>query len=229
MGLCLNGIGYYSDAVDAYVSALKMNYNTAQVHANLANVLVNIGEFDAAVLHFGQAVKINPSDRFLQQKMQSLQAFLEKCKTPEQCIRISIDQKPDNPALRFKLGMIYEKQGKPEQAFAVYDAILNEIGQSNRKLYQLVIARMVTLHAIKGETEQSLQLLRQGIETAPDNPYFYYEIAAFYGALGEIKQSVAWLDMAIKKGYQNRAQIRSDERLASIRHTQYFQNLIPGK
>jgi tetratricopeptide (TPR) repeat protein len=229
MGLCLDGIGYYSDAADAYINALKMNYNTPQVHANLAKVLANIGEFDAAVSHFGQAAKMNPSDRFLQQNMQSLQGFLDKCKTPEHCMQISIAQKPDIPALRFKLGMIYEKQGKPDQALAVYEKILNEIGKSNRKLCLLVINRMATLHAIRGETEQTLQLLRQGIEAAPENPHFYYEIAAFYGALGEKKQSVAWLDMAIKKGYQDLAQVKSDERLSSIRNTQYFQNLIKRK
>jgi tetratricopeptide (TPR) repeat protein len=96
-------------------------------------------------------------------------------------------------------------------------------------LYLLVLNRMAVLHAIKGEIAQSLQLLKKGIETAPDNPYCYYEIAAFYGAMGEVKNSVAWLDMAMKKGYQNWEQIRSDRRLESIRNTQYFQNLIKGK
>jgi len=122
--------------------------------------------------------------------------------------------------------MIYEKQGKPDLAYGIYEKILNEIGQTNRKLYLLVINRMAVLHAAKGEMEQSLQFLRKGIETAQDNPHFYYEIAAFHGAAGEIKQSVTWLDMAIKKGYQNWAQIKSDRRLESIRNTQYFQNLI---
>jgi tetratricopeptide (TPR) repeat protein len=229
MGLCLDGIGYYSDAVDAYINALKMNYNTSQVHANLAKALANIGEFNAAFSHFDQAAKMNPSDRFLQQNMQSLQRFLDKCKTPEQCLLISIAQQPDHPALRFKLGMIYEKQGKPDQAVAVYEKILNEIGKPDRKLCLLVISRMAALHAIKGEMEQSLQLLKKGAENAPENSYFYYEIAAFYGTAGEIKQSVTWLDMAINKGYQNWAQINADDRLESIRDTQYFQTLIKGK
>jgi tetratricopeptide (TPR) repeat protein len=229
MGLCLDGIGYYCDAVDAYVNALKMNYNTPQVYDNLAKVLVNIGEFDAAASYFDKAAKLNPSDRIFEQKRQSLHGFLNKCRTPEQCIRISIAQRPDNPALRFKLAMIYEKQRKPDEAVAVYEKILNEIGESDRKLYLLVINRMAVLHAMKGEAEQSLQLLKNGIKIAPDNPHFYYEIAAFYGAAGEIKQSVAWLDMAIKKGYQNLAQINADNRLASIRNTQYFQNLTRKK
>jgi len=229
MGLCLDGIGYYSDAVNAYINALKMNYNTPQVHANLAKVLANIGEFDAAVSHFEQAAKMNPEDQLLQQNRLSLQSFLNKCRTPEKCIQMSIAQKPENPALRFKLGMIYEKQGKPDLAYAVYEKILNEIGQSNRKLYLLVINRMVVLHAARGEMEQSRQLLKNGIETAPENPHFYYELAAFYAAAGEIKQSVTWLNRAVKKGYQNWEQLKSDFRMESIRATQYFQNLIKRK
>ncbi len=229
IGLCLDGIGYYCDAVDAYVNALKLNYNTPQVHANLAKALTHIGEFNAAVSHFENASKMSPSDPSLKKSALGLKDFLNNCRTPEQCILMSIRQKPDNPALRFKLGMIYEKQGKPDQAVVVYEKILNEIGESDRKLYLLVLNRMAVLHAVKGEVQQSLQLLQKGIEVAPDNPYFYYEIAAFYSAVGEVKNSVAWLDMAIKKGYQNFDQIRSDRRLESIRNTQYFQNLIKMK
>ncbi|MBC2717248.1 MAG: tetratricopeptide repeat protein [Desulfobacteraceae bacterium] len=229
MGLCLERIGYHSDAVDAYVNALQMKYNTPQVQGNLAKALANIGEFNAAVSYFENASKMNPSDPSFKKNALVLKDFLNHCRTPERCLRMSIAQKPDNPALRFKLGMIYEKQGKPEQAYNVYEKILNEIGASDRKLYLLVLNRMVILHTVKGEMDQSLHLLQKGIEVAPDNPHFYYEIAVFYGAVGEVKHSVAWLDMAIKKGYQNLEQIKSDRRLESIRNTQYFQNLIKRK
>ena len=225
MGLCLDGVGYYSDAVDAYVNALKMQYNTPQIHANLAKVLANIGEFNVAISHFENASKMSPSDPSFKKNAMVLKGFLNNCRTPEKCIQMSIAQKPDNPALQFKLGMIYERQGKSDRAYGIYEKILNEIGQSDRKLYLLVINRMVVLQANKGEMKQSLQLLQKGIEAAPDSPYFYYEMAAFYGAMGDVKNSVAWLDLAIKKGYQNRKQIKSDPRLESIRNTQYFQNL----
>ncbi len=226
MGLCLDGIGYYCDAVDAYGNALKMQYNTPQVYGNLAKALAHIGEFTAAISYFENASKKSFSDPTFKKNALVLKDFLKHCRTPEKCIRMSIAQKPDNPALQFKLGMIYEKQGKPDQAYGVYEKILSKIGKSDRKLYLLVLNRMAVLHAIKGEMAQSLQLLQKGIEVAPDNPYFYYEMAAFYAAAGEVKNSLVWLDMAIKKGFQNREKIRSDRRLDSIRNTQYFQNLI---
>jgi tetratricopeptide (TPR) repeat protein len=224
MGLCLDKVEYYNDAVDAYINALKMNYNTPQIHANLAKVLANIGEFKAAISHFENASKMSPSDPSFKKNEMVLKGFLNNCRTPEKCIRMGIAQKPDNPALQFKLGRIYEKQGKTDQAVVVYEKILNEMGASDRKLYLLVLNRMAALHVLKGETAQALQLLQKGIDVAPDNPYFYYEIAAFYGAAGEVKQAVAWLDIAIKKGYRDRQQIQSDPRLESIRSTQYFQN-----
>ncbi len=229
MGLCLDKVEYYSDAVDAYLKALKMNYNTPQIHANLAKVLANIGEFKAAISHFENASKMSPSDPSFKKNEMVLKGFLNNCRTPEKCIQMSIAQKPDNPALRFKLGRIYEKQGKPDQAVVVYEKILNEMGASDRKLYLLVLNRMAALHALKGESAQAFLLLQKGLEAAPDNPYFYYEIAAFYGAAGEVKHAVAWLDMAIKKGYQNRERIKSDHRLECIRNTQYFQLLIQRK
>lgn len=226
MGLCLEGIKYYSDAVDAYINALKTGYNTPEAHANLAGAMTRIGEFNAAVSYFRQAVKMDPSDIPLQKKLQALQRFLAKCREPEQCVLISIGQDPDNPALRFKLARIYEKQGKTESAYGIYEKILNEIGQTDRKLYLLVLNRMAVFYAVKGDVAQSIQLMRQGVATAPENPYFYYEMAAYYGLLGEIKKSITWLDLAIQKGYRNIEQIKKDQRLESVRNTQYVQNLI---
>jgi tetratricopeptide (TPR) repeat protein len=230
LGLCLEGIGYYSDAVDAYVDALKTGYNTPQVQASLAGALARIGEFEAALSHFAQAVRMNPEDRVAEKKHAMLRAFLEKCKTPEQCVWVAIAREPDNPALRFKLGMIYEKQGNRDQAFSTYEKVLSDITGTNRKiprkLYLLVINRMAVLHAMNGDVDASLGLLEKAVATAPDNPFFYYETAAYCGLLGEISQSVSWLDRAVQKGYRNWAQIASDRRLDSIRNTRYVQNLM---
>jgi tetratricopeptide (TPR) repeat protein len=216
LGLCLEGIGYYSDAVDAYVNALKSGYNTPQVQASLAGALAHIGEFDGAIYHFEQAAGMNTGDRTAEKKQAKLAAFLEKCKTPEQCVLVAVAQEPENPALRFKLGMIYEKQGKRNQALSLYENVLNDITGTDRKLYLLVINRMALLHAVNGDMDRSLGLLEKAIAARPDNPFFYYETAAYYGLLGNVRKSVSFLDRAVRKGYQNWAQIASDRRLDSI-------------
>ncbi len=156
LGLCLEGIGYYSDAVDAYVSALKMGYGTPQVHYSLASALVHMGEFAAAAANFEKAAEMAPGDTVAAQKLAKLRGFLEKCRTPEQCLRTSIAQEPDNPALRFKLGRIYEKQGRRDQAVAVYKQILTEISHTERKLFMLVTARMAALYPRAEKTDPSL-------------------------------------------------------------------------
>lgn len=229
MGVCLYEIGYYSDAVDAYIHALKMGYQTPQAHASLAESLARIGEFDAALAHFGKASRLDPADRRLVAQKAALQAFLGKCREPEQCLTVSIQQAPDIPALRFKLAMLYEKQGKAAQAFEIYDKILAEIGPSDRKLYLLVVGRMARRHAASGEMDKALALLQKAIAAVPDNSYFYYETAACYGMSGDMKNALIWLNQAIQKGFRNVAQIRSDRRLECIRNTEEFQNLLKMK
>ncbi|RJP94142.1 MAG: tetratricopeptide repeat protein [Desulfobacteraceae bacterium] len=145
VGLCYENAGYYMDAAEAYASALKMKYNTPQVHSSLAVALTNIGEFRAAQAHFEQAYRMNPSDSGAGMGVQVLQDFLDQCREPEVCLQQSIRQKPENAELRFKLGMVYEKQGRPDDAIAEYKIVRGMIGETDRRLYELVRTRMENL------------------------------------------------------------------------------------
>jgi protein O-mannosyl-transferase len=149
MGLCYESLGYYSDAVDAYARALKMKPDSPNVHADLAVALINIGEFEAARSHFEQAYRMNPSDPRPGMELQVLQEFLNQCREPEACLQASIRQKPDNAELHFKLGTIYESQGRSDEAMAVYETVRRMIGETDRKLYGRVVSRMESLRSTR--------------------------------------------------------------------------------
>lgn len=145
MGLCLDGIGYYHDAADAYSSALNLNHNTPRLHAVLARALARTGEFQAAAEHFATALEMKPSDFFLQQKLSALQAFLDHHKDPEKQMLAAIAKDQDNPALWYKLATIYETGGKTDQAFTAYETIFEKIQNQDRKLRMLVANRMAAI------------------------------------------------------------------------------------
>ncbi|MDO9264335.1 MAG: tetratricopeptide repeat protein [Desulfosalsimonadaceae bacterium] len=225
MGLCFESIGYYSDAVEAYARALKMKPDAPNIHCDLAAALTYIGEFDAAMSHFVEAARLDPKNPGPEMSLGVLRMFLDQCREPEACIRMSIRQKPDNAELQFKLGMIYEKQGRPDEAMAVYETVRRMIGETDRKLYERVVIRLAFLYAVNGDMEQTRRLLDQGIKTAPDNPNFYYEMAALNASLSQTEMAVAWLDKAIQKGFHRWDQLESDQRLESLRSTRYYRNL----
>ncbi|MDA8405149.1 MAG: tetratricopeptide repeat protein [Desulfobacteraceae bacterium] len=225
MGLCFESIGYYSDAVDAYAHALKMRPDAPDIHVDMAVALANTGEFGAAMRQFAEAARLNPKNRGPELSMEVLRAFLDQCREPEACLQMSIQQKPDNAELRFKLGMLYESQGRPDAAMAVYETVRRMIGETGRTLYGRVIIRMAFLYAMKGDMEQARRLLAQGIQTAPGNPDFYYEMAALNASLSQTELAAAFLDKAIRKGFHRWDQLESDQRMESLRATRYYRNL----
>jgi len=225
LGQCFESLGYYSDAVEAYSRSLKIKPDAPNVHADLAVALVNIGEFGAAMAHFEKAARLNPKNPGPELSIKALRAFLDQCREPETCIKTAIAQKPDNAELRLTLGIIYEKQARTDEAMAVYETVKRMIGETDRKLYERVVTRLAFLHAVNGDMEQTRRLLEKGIQTAPDNPNFYYEMAALYASLYQVENAESFLDKAIQKGFCRWDQLQSDQRLESLRSTRYYQNL----
>jgi tetratricopeptide (TPR) repeat protein len=225
MGLAFSKEGFYCESVDAYTKALKLNYNTPQLHANLAIAMSNLGEFQTAVRHFEQSAKMNPNDPAVRRNLASLQAYLQKCGNPVDCIRRRIIQKPDNPALYFKLGMLYEKQANRQKSIDAYEKVLELTGESARKVSLLAINRLALMHSARGESGQAIELLAKSIQLSPDNPHFYYQLAAVYAVKRDNGKAVEWLDKAVRKGFNNWEQIKSDKRFDSIRYTPYYRSL----
>lgn len=225
MGLAFSKEGYYCESVDAYSKALKLNYNTSQLHANFAVAMSNIGEFQTAIRHFKQSASMDPNDSTVRRNMASMQAYLRKCGNPLDCVRRRISQKPDNPALYFKLGMLYEKQANQQKAINAYEKVLEMVGESARKVSLLTLNRLSHVYSAKKEFDHAIDLLNKSIRLSPDNPHFYYQLAAVYALKNDGDKAIEWLDKAIKKGFNNWEQIKSDKRFDRIRYTPYYRNL----
>ena len=225
MGLSYSKKKYYCEAVDAYMNALKSNYDTPQVHSNLAIAMANMGEFQTAITHFKKAAAMNPNDTSAKRNLASLLNFLRRCKKPITCVRNKIQQQPDNAALYFKLGMLYEKQKNRQEAIKAYEKVLEMVGESNRKVSLLALNRLAVVYSALGETDRSIDTLKTGIRLSPDNPHFSYQLAGVYAGKNNGEMAIEWLDKAVKKGFNNWDQIKSDKRFDRIRYTPYYRNL----
>ena len=225
MGLAYSKKRHYCEAVDAYINAMKLNYNTPQAHSNLAIAMANMGEFQTAIKHFKQAAAMNPDDTSAKRNLASLLNFLRRCKNQITCVRNRIQQQPDNAALYFKLGMLYEKQKNRQEAIKAYKKVLEMVGESARKVFLLSLNRLAVVYSVTGETDRAIEMLKKGIRLVPDNSYFYYQLAGVYAGSNDGEMAIEWLDKAVKKGFNNWDQIKSDKRFDRIRYTPYYRNL----
>lgn len=219
LGLCYEACGYYSDAAEAYAEALKIKPNAPDLHANLAAALTHMGEFEAALAQFDKARRLAPDHPGPKHSMAALRAFLNGCGDKGACLAEGIRQAPNNAELRFTLGKHLEERGDWEAAARAYETVRAMIGETDRKLYERVVIRRAALHAMRGEMEETRRILAKAIQTAPDNPVFYYEMAALFAGLSQVEQAASWLEKAFEKGFTDQGRIGEDPRFSSLRDT----------
>jgi tetratricopeptide (TPR) repeat protein len=226
LGLALKEESEPLEAVDAFVNALKLGYSTPQIHANLAQTLAFIGEFEDAAMHFKQAIAMNPQDATPRKNYEKLQEFIKTCGNPVECVRILATQQPDNLALSYKLGALNERQGNLEEAKTAYERVLARLDpNAGQKLYLLTLNRLAGIDSARGDTNRALELFKTGVRMKPDDPHFYYQTAAVYAGQNDEVLATQWLEEAVRRGFADWEQIKKDNRWAKIRNTANFQRL----
>ena len=212
----------YVEAVDAYLQALKMGYRAPGIHYHFAHALSMAGEFRAAISQYQAAIQQNPNNEGARVRLGQLTGFLDKCRTPEACLSQGIDESPDNMALRFKRGLIFEKQEQLDAAIKDYQYVLSRLPESDRKLYLLALNRLAMVYFQTGRIDEAMHLFAKGIRLAPEREHFYYHMAALEAVKGNADRSVKLLRKAIEKGFSDPAQLKRDRRFDSVRDLSAF-------
>ncbi|MDZ7833251.1 MAG: tetratricopeptide repeat protein [Desulfobacterales bacterium] len=225
LGLSFINEKRYVDAVNAYLNALKMGYQAPGIYQHFAYALSMAGEFKEARQQYQNAIKRNPQNESARNRLRALSQFLNECRTPIDCLNQRIDEQPENMALRFKRGVSLEERGELDAAMADYEAVLSNLSPSDRKLYLLALNRLGMVYFQTGGLDAAMDMFTKGIRLAPEEPHFYYHLAALWAIKGNPERSLSFLDQAIEKGFSDGAELKRDSRFDSLREHPGFKQL----
>jgi len=215
----------YIEAADAYLNALKMGYQTSGIHHRLAHALSLAGEFRAAIDQYQNVLKQNPKNARARDQLRGLIQFLRGCRTPIACLSQRIEQQPENMALRFKRGVMFEKRGALDTATADYNYVLSKLSPSDRMLYLLTLNRLAMVYSRTGRMDKARKLFAEGIRLAPKRYQFYYNLAALWAVKGNTRRSLNLLHKAVEKGFSDLDQLKRDHRFDDIRDLSAFKRM----
>ena len=127
--------GQLNQAISSYQKAIKIAPNVALIHYNLAEAYNNQGKKDRAIRHYIEAIQIEPfnNSAFIQLM------FMEV--TPNQLDDlVSFYQelsknKPNNPWVNVKLGDVFTRQKKIDEAINNYQTASHKLIQNSRPDY----------------------------------------------------------------------------------------------
>jgi tetratricopeptide (TPR) repeat protein len=81
-------------------------------------------------------------------------------------------------------------------------------------------------HTLSRQYDQALEVFQKLITLQPDNAAGYYNVAVLYALQNNVSESLAWLNKAIAKGYDNWDLIKTDKDLENIRNSEGYRELV---
>jgi len=203
--------------------ALEINPNLAQAHNNVGIIMIQRGNLKAAITHFQDAVRLKPDFQLAQSNLQKALAIRNNRGMEAENIQKALKNKPDDPELHYQLGNFYLGNEEFALAIAEFESALTLQPKFLAARHNLAMA-----YAANRQYDQALAAFNKLIELDPDNAGNYYNIAALYALQNKLPDSIAWLKLAIDKGYRNWELIKTDKDLANIRNSPEYQQLVKG-
>ena len=122
------------------------------------------------------------------------------------------------------LGSLYRNRGQLDKALQEYGKALQI-----QPDYVPALQNMGIVYSQKGELDRALTYLKKLSEIQPENPDNHYNISCIYARQKKTAEATAWLDRAVKSGFQNWKLLKTDPDLDNIRSSGYYQGLVRGK
>jgi eukaryotic-like serine/threonine-protein kinase len=128
----------HDEAIDAYVSALKLDPLDDLLYRNLGDAYLRVGRTDEAEEQFKRAsellverLRINPADARLLARLANCQAKLGRSQQALNGIERAVSSEPHNIELMYQHAVIYALVGRPDDAIAhLRKAIANGYSRS---------------------------------------------------------------------------------------------------
>jgi len=209
------------EAIIEYSKALKINPDSAVTHYDIGVLYYDTGKIYKAITHYKQSIEINPNFAEAHNNLGVCYIDLKSFEKGMHHYLAATILDPDHPDARGNFNKANE--GLKDIDRKIAKTIL-ELKNKPKDLY--LLKRLASLYYVKGEFGKALENYMNIFSVTPDDSSICYNIACLYALKNNKKESVKWLKMAIKKGYNNFQHMISDKDLTLIRETKYYNQLI---
>ncbi|HQI81554.1 MAG TPA: tetratricopeptide repeat protein, partial [Deltaproteobacteria bacterium] len=182
------------------------------------------GDYESAVLHLQEALRLQPGNYNVQASLQEALATKQKVEEGFARVGAALQADPENPVLLFQMAGLHRAKGDIGNAVSLYERAL-----AIRPAFPQALQGLAVAHTAGGDYDSALDTLKRLIALNPGNPEPYYNTACVHALRGDAKEAVAWLRKAVEKGFSDWNLIETDDDLAGIRASREFQDFAKGR
>ena len=211
--------GLPTRAVAAYRKVAGLLPGVFEVHNNLANLLLDLGQYEEALAAAQQAHALNPEDALVNANLGQAWLRLRQTEQAIPYLRKALERKPDLHPLREMLGDALLELGRSAEAIAVFDELMGRVGDDFETLNMMAhfyhraqagghaeacYLRMLQLQPRLASTyndfgqlyvdfakfSKAKEIALKGLEIEPDAPVLWNTLANSQSSLGQVEDAL---------------------------------------
>lgn len=135
---------------------------------------------------------------------------------------------PDSPMSYYNLGYAFLKAEKWNWAVNYFNRTLklNPMHEKAKHFLTIALKKLFLISSDNNNYLKTIAILNRLIDLERKNTEHYYNLACIYSRMNMPAESIKWLNVAIRKGYDNWELIKTDQDLDNIRTADEFKNIM---
>ncbi len=216
---CYDEVGDYTHAIEYLDKAIQLDPDDYRYLLTKANVLDHAGRSKDAIVLLDSLLSLKPDYAFgyyrrgwIKENTHDLQGALEDYSV---CISLS----PKYEYVYINRGKVYKQLGETEKSNADFKKAIELYANGD-----ISDSRAYYAHFYLGESDKAVEVLKATLTN--EDKHNCYEAACLYSLMGDVENSLLYLEKSLKFGDRNFDHINRDSDLDNIRHTERFKSLI---
>jgi tetratricopeptide (TPR) repeat protein len=120
-------VPHWHDTLSIFQHALASTRDNATAHNTVGLAYYRRGEYEQALQHYDEAVRIQPNYGLAHYNHGDLLLTTGELDAAIKSLSRAVELRPNRPRMRFRLGFAYERSGDPERAEALYRSSLESL------------------------------------------------------------------------------------------------------
>jgi tetratricopeptide (TPR) repeat protein len=245
----------FDQAIKCYRKAIELDASLTHAYNNLCLTYHNTGRFKEAEAMCQEAIRFDSTYALAFNNLGRIYLATGKTTEAEQAFRQTIRLDPNYTFAYNNLGILHYQNGRMKEAENLFlDALrldstfalaYSNLGNVYRRSQRLSDAEKMYRTAIRHDSagagawnnlglalylqqrlDESVEAFKKATELDPADAIAPYSIACLYSLLKNSEQSLAWLEVSLKKGFRDFDTLKSDGDLEFVRSAAGFGGLM---